>query len=127
MQDCLVLESVVPQRQETHQRLDSATSYSCTAPLSTRCSVQRTKASGWVQNTEDNAPPAKRPGALYFQHMTALVHATAFGDEESPAAQSNLTCWLQHTACMPGGDASTSCFAHGVWRFPCCQMDMRCP
>ncbi len=49
--------------------------------------VHRTKPPARKQNTDANPTPAKHPGALYFQHVTALVHATAFGDEERPPEQ----------------------------------------
>lgn len=126
MQDCRVEEDVAQFRAEVSQRLGSATAFSCLAPVSTKCSVEKTKDSGWQVDRRANRPPAKRPGALYLQHATALIHASSFGDQEAPGG-SNLTCWLQHSACLTPGDAAASCFAHGVWRFPCCQMDIHCP
>jgi len=127
MQDCLVEEDVEPFRAEVSQRLGSATTYSCLAPVATKCTVQKTKDSGWLHDRHPNTPPEKLPGALYLQHVTALVHASSFGDQERDARATNLTCWLHHSACLTPGDAGASCFAHGVWRFPCCQMDIKCP
>ena len=125
MQDCIVREDVEPFRAEVSQRLGSATTYACLAPVATKCTVEQTKDSGWLHDRHANTPPDKRPGALYMQHMTALIHASSFGDQEAGAT--NLTCWLQHSACLTPGDAAASCFAHAVWRFPCCQMDIQCP
>ena len=140
MQDCVVQEHVARHRAVQFQVLQSATAYTCAAPVGTKCSVVQTRPSGWNHTHQPNLPPEKRPGALYMQHVTALVHATTFGDEESPPADRNLTCWAQHSACLSAtvlsayytkgvgsADATASCFAHGVMRFPCCQMDLRCP
>jgi hypothetical protein len=100
LQSCQFVESVASTRASVSQRLLSNTRYSCNAPVSTACVVNQTRASGWQTERQANLPPAKRAGALYMQHATAVVHASAFGDEEAPPALTNLTCFMQHSACL---------------------------
>ena len=76
MQDCVVQEHVARHRAVQFQVLQSATAYTCAAPVGTKCSVVQTRPSGWNHTHQPNLPPEKRPGALYMQHVTALVHAT---------------------------------------------------